>query len=375
MCTIKTQTLQKTLRKPENWQDFETLCKKLWGELWEIPHKIKKNGRLGQPQNGVDVYGIPKKENEYWGIQCKGKNDDYINAKLTKKEIDEEINKAKNFSPKLEVFIIATSQSKDVEIEQYVREKDIENRNSKSFEIILFCWEDIVDLIEENRETSNWYLGINNYRDKYDFDIAFSNGTHKTNLSPKFLRITKKFRSIHPSFKTSNDIRIIMPKIPTMMFQSTEVNRSWCSLKINLKNIGNVVLEDWYVKLKLDNVRTVSDNFNPHFLLGAETRQMMYDNRTLWSYKETTEFLYEPLKNESLIQKSSRVFEIFFIPEIGKELITISWQLLARDFDKNGTLKIELNPDFKEETKYIEIEKGMTIEDEIEIKELIEERK
>ena len=46
--------------------------------------KIKKNGRNGQPQAGVDVYGISKGEMNYWGIQCKGK-DDYVNAKLTKK--------------------------------------------------------------------------------------------------------------------------------------------------------------------------------------------------------------------------------------------------------------------------------------------------
>lgn len=50
------------LRKPENWQDFERLCKVLWGEIWECPDTIKRNGRQGQAQKGVDVYGI-KKEN------------------------------------------------------------------------------------------------------------------------------------------------------------------------------------------------------------------------------------------------------------------------------------------------------------------------
>jgi hypothetical protein len=72
--------MKKNLRKPENWQDFETLCKKLFGEMWGCPNTIKKNGRLGQSQAGVDVYGRPKNEDEYWGVQCKGK-DDYIIAK------------------------------------------------------------------------------------------------------------------------------------------------------------------------------------------------------------------------------------------------------------------------------------------------------
>lgn len=367
--------MQKTLRKPENWQYFESLCKKLWGELWEIPHKIKKNGRLGQPQNGVDVYGIPKGENGYWGIQSKGKNDDYLNSKLTNSEIDEEIKKAKTFSPKLEVFIIATTQSKDVGIEQYVREKDIENRKNGSFEIILLCWEDIVDLIEENRETLNWYLGINNFRDKYDFEVVFSNGENKTSIKPKFLKSITKYRTIHPNFEVPKHIQMILPKIP-MMFESNEVNRSWCSLEISLKNIGNVVLEDWYVKLKLDKARKISDDFNVHFLLNEQTKQMMYDNRTLWGYKDTKEFLYEPVNKEPLIQKSGRTFTIYFIPEFDQKTLKITWELLARDFDKTGLLEIELEPEFKEEINYIKVDKVLNFkEDKIEIKELIEEKK
>src|SRR6056297_2691242 len=100
--------MKKTIGKPENWQDFESLCKKLWGEIWEIPDKIKKNGRLGQEQAGVDVYGKPKGEHDYWGIQVKGK-DGYTHAKLTESEILIEIEKTKKFKPKLRVYIIATT--------------------------------------------------------------------------------------------------------------------------------------------------------------------------------------------------------------------------------------------------------------------------
>ena len=374
MCTIKKQTLQKTLRKPENWQDFESLSKKLWGELWEIPHKVKKNGRLGQPQNGVDVYGIPKNEKGYWGIQCKGKNDDYLNATLTTKEIDEEIEKAKKFSPKLEVFIIATTQSKDVVIEQHVREKDIESRNAKRFEIILFCWEDIVELIEENRQTLNWYLGINNYREKYNFDVTFENGTNQIKLTPKFLKLTTKYKTIHPNFELPKHYQIVLPKIPTM-FESNEINRSWCSLEITLKNTGSVTIEDWYLKLKLNEAMKISDGFHVHFLLNEGTKKMMYDNRTLWGYEDRNEFLYEAVNREPLIQKSSRTFKILFIPNFHQKIIIISWELLARDFDKSGSLEVELKPEFKEKVKYVQVKTDDDIkEDKIEIKELIEEK-
>ena len=85
------------IRPPENWQDFELLCKKLWGEIWNCPDIIKRNGRSGQKQCGVDIYGTPNGSTEYYGIQCKGK-DNYTHAQLTKKEIDAEITKAKKMS-------------------------------------------------------------------------------------------------------------------------------------------------------------------------------------------------------------------------------------------------------------------------------------
>ena len=111
--------MKKTMRKPEHWQDFEDLCKKLWGEIWKCP-SIKKNGRAGQSQHGVDVCGVPKGEIDYCGIQCKGK-DDYTNAQLTEDEIDQEIQKALTFKPKLKRFIFATTANKDEKIEAYIR--------------------------------------------------------------------------------------------------------------------------------------------------------------------------------------------------------------------------------------------------------------
>lgn len=82
----------KQMTKPSNWQDFEKLCKLLWGEIWLCEDSIKRHGRQGQNQYGVDVYAFVEKYGGYCGIQCKGK-DDYTNAKLTEEEIDAEIEK------------------------------------------------------------------------------------------------------------------------------------------------------------------------------------------------------------------------------------------------------------------------------------------
>ena len=75
------------IKKPSNWQDFETLCKLLWGEVWVCEDSIKRHGRQGQNQYGVDVYAYVDKYQGYCAIQYKGK-DDYTKALLTETEID-----------------------------------------------------------------------------------------------------------------------------------------------------------------------------------------------------------------------------------------------------------------------------------------------
>ena len=244
--------MKKTLRKPENWQDFESLCKKLWGELWGIPNEIKKNGRLGQVQNGIDITGIPHNKHHYFGIQAKGK-DDYTNAQLTKGEIDNEISKAIIFTPKLEEFIIATTANKDAKIEQYVREKDLESRQNGNFKILLFCWEDIVDLIESNRETFNWYVTENNFRDNFSIDVFINKlgGTEQT-LQPKFQRNIITYNvGVKPASLEDMTMFQLAPFKNYSMFESDEVNLAWCKLDIIIKNSGSKVLEDWKTPFRI----------------------------------------------------------------------------------------------------------------------------
>lgn len=125
------------IQPPENWQDFETLCKTLWGEIWHCADTIKKNGRSGQNQCGVDVHGAPNDGIDYYGIQCKGK-DNYTHSQLTTKEIDEEIEKAKKFQPQLKKLYFATTAVKDAKIEEYIRIKNVESRSNGGFGIDVF---------------------------------------------------------------------------------------------------------------------------------------------------------------------------------------------------------------------------------------------
>ncbi|MBK1895266.1 hypothetical protein [Chryseobacterium paridis] len=345
--------MKKTLRKPENWQDFESLCKKLWGELWEIPHEIKKNGRLGQPQAGIDVYGVPKGKINYFGIQAKGK-DDYTGAKLETNEIQNEIEKAKTFSPALDVFIIATTANKDIKAEQYVREKDIESRSNNGFKILLFCWEDITDLIEENRETFNWYVKEHNFRDKFDVEIFINYFNNKEMIvNPKFENVITKYKHgakpiLAPSW---------MWEKPLMPFQSNKINHSWCEVEIIIENTGAMVIEDWKLSLQIsDNIKTVDDGFDIPWMLSNEVKTHMRDNRTTYAYEDEKLIKYFPVKNSPLIQNDNKWFKFYLKPFSNKDKITIKWTLLARDFNKEGELTIINEPVITDREKVVWVE-------------------
>lgn len=161
----------KTLRRPANWQDFETLSKKLLGEIWNCPD-IRKNGRNGDNQHGVDVYGIPEGDPEYFGIQCKGK-DEYTDKQFSEEEILKEIEKAKTFEPPLKKLYFATTAVKNADIEQFVRKKNVEHLKLNLFGIEIYAWEDIVDLVDENKQTHDWYLKNQNYKVKKSVNVTF----------------------------------------------------------------------------------------------------------------------------------------------------------------------------------------------------------
>ena len=103
---------QTQLKKPSNWQDFEKLCKLLWGEIWTCEDTIKRHGCQGRNQHGVGVFSYVEKYGGYCDIQCKGK-DDYANDQLTEGEFDTEIEKALGFEPELKLLIFATTANKD----------------------------------------------------------------------------------------------------------------------------------------------------------------------------------------------------------------------------------------------------------------------
>jgi hypothetical protein len=67
----------KQIAPPKSWADFEDLCHAIFRAEWNDRY-AQKNGRNGQPQHGVDVFGSPNAVRDVsHGVQCKGKDRAY----------------------------------------------------------------------------------------------------------------------------------------------------------------------------------------------------------------------------------------------------------------------------------------------------------
>lgn len=354
------------LRKPENWQDFERLCKVLWGEIWECPDTIKRNGWQGQAQKGVDVYGVKKGECAYRGIQCKGK-DDYTNSQLTESEIDNEIAKALLFTPKLKSFYFATTANKDAHIEEYIRKKNLESISKGEFEIDIFAWEDIVDLIEAHRNTYNWFLNNCSYKDVSDVEV-FIGGKKEYTIFPEYFRIKKQYilKSRLQGLSSLSNLIITPPLIGTNLFNSKyEHDYRWCTIPISIINTGKTVIENYKLEIivEWDKVDEISDRF--HYLTNimmdqATVARINASREAKREVFHSTEYCdvieYRP-KDTVLVQSDHRTFEIAVKPKDNIQNLTIKWTLYSRNYKKKGNLIVNVNPKFEDKQEIIEVDK------------------
>ena len=138
------------LPPPNNPEEFESLCLELWRLLLK-DSGAQKNGRSGQPQAGVDVFG--RTEASCWvGIQCKQKNH-LLWTKVTVAELRSEVHKALKFKPPLSKFILATSGPTDVTVQKQARMLTDKHAKTGKFSVEVWSWQDIWRILHKNIAT------------------------------------------------------------------------------------------------------------------------------------------------------------------------------------------------------------------------------
>ncbi|WP_286911888.1 hypothetical protein [Flavobacterium sp. UBA4197] len=342
----------KSLRRPANWQDFETLCKKLWGEIWNCP-EIKKNGRAGQEQNGVDIYGIPFGEDGYFGIQCKGK-DEYTNKQFTEAEIDREIGMARNFDPPLKKLYFATTAVKDAGIEAYIRNKNLENKNAGSFEIHIFSWEDMVDLIDENRHTHDWYLKSQNFKTSKSVSVTFHDSTKELTVVPQFKKETIHYRQkivpaqpIYPAaLNNIMGVNKMMQGLVYPVTSTTEVNLSYFHFALRIQNTGDSPIEEFKLFFEIEEgIQDMAETNENHTGLAAISTSFYRSDLVLSDESSSGKVLP---KTKILVGDDSYTSDEIYVKPLAVEYdLKIKWKLISKDIKDEGELKILVRPDIQ----------------------------
>jgi hypothetical protein len=132
------------LPRPTNWQDFESIVSDAYAQRWKT--SLQKNGRPGQQQNGVDIYG-PDDIGRRVGIQCKR-----YQSVLPLSEVEEEVAAAEMFKGTLTALYLATTAPRDAKLQAEVRVLSDKRVANGKFAVALIFWDDVVSSLLLNPE-------------------------------------------------------------------------------------------------------------------------------------------------------------------------------------------------------------------------------
>lgn len=120
-----------------DWAEFEDITLTALRIRWSSP-SLEKNGRQGQRQAGVDIWGPDDLERPI-GVQCK-----LTEGELELKNLRAEIRKAEKFTPKLSGFYIATTAKTDAKIQAAVRRLSAKRVARGDFAVGIIFWESLL---------------------------------------------------------------------------------------------------------------------------------------------------------------------------------------------------------------------------------------
>jgi len=121
---------------PKSWDEFEDIVLSTAKLRWKSTNFFR-NGRQGQRQDGVDVFGNSD-EGMIIGVQCKN-----TIHRLSEDVICSEIKKAESFEPTLGALYIATTSSRDAALQESIRKISKERKIAERFFVEILFWEDI----------------------------------------------------------------------------------------------------------------------------------------------------------------------------------------------------------------------------------------
>jgi len=122
---------------------FQNFVLKLIRRYWKDDY-ADVHGRKGHKQHGADIIGRDNRNGfNHAAVQCKASETDEPRA-LTEKELIDEVNEAKTYTPKLDLFIVAYCGDRDPKLQRKAQELSDANEAEGLFRVQLWSWDDIV---------------------------------------------------------------------------------------------------------------------------------------------------------------------------------------------------------------------------------------
>ncbi len=131
--------------QPPNEDAFEEFCLALIREAWARP-RLERYGHRGDRQHGVDLLDMSG-QTPLLAIQCKHHS---MHKTLPPKELEEEVNKAREFPVRIGRYVVLTTAKKSAETQTRVLELNIAHTQGEErlFEVELLTWDDIERLVD-----------------------------------------------------------------------------------------------------------------------------------------------------------------------------------------------------------------------------------
>lgn len=129
---------------PKSWDEFEDITLSAAKLRWESKDFFR-NGRPGQKQDGVDVWGHDE-TNRLIGVQCKN-----TVGGVSFEIVESEVAQAENFTPTLHRLYVATTAKRDAPLQKVVRELSDKRHAAGKFRVNVLFWDDVCqDLAQDD---------------------------------------------------------------------------------------------------------------------------------------------------------------------------------------------------------------------------------
>ena len=115
------------------------------------------NGRTGQAQRGVDVFGTNARTGQPEGVQCKGKDSRYGHS-VSVDELNAEVLKALGFTPALSHYYLVSTGATDVLVQEEARRVSKEHAKTGKFSVTVLSWDQLLNLLESHKKVARQHF-------------------------------------------------------------------------------------------------------------------------------------------------------------------------------------------------------------------------